>query len=111
MDDSNTILFEDAKVVGSLIKESDFRSKYPNMSLKDAKSMFFEETKKFAFLGFYVPTKDVIKIVNFSLTDIMNNIDKKIVFESNLTPTKFTPKDFYDRLIHFYHTSYERENN
>lgn len=106
MDDSNTILFEDAKVVGSLIKESDFRSKYPNMSLKDAKSMFFEETKKFAFLGFYVPTKDVIKIVNFSLTDIMNNIDKKIVFESNLTPTKFTPKDFYDRLIHFYHTSY-----
>ena len=23
-------------------------------------------------------TKDVIKIVNFSLTDIMNNIDKKI---------------------------------
>jgi len=119
MNDTNTILFEDNHVVGFMIPKDDFVKKSDQLTFEEAKSMYLDQMRSYAYIGFYSPKKDKIIITNFSLDTIMQSIDNmdanKIVIEPELIDDRKEnlPKieevsisEYYDRLIHFYHTSY-----
>ena len=119
MNDPNTMLFEDNQVVGYLMPKTEFEKKGKYTSIEDTKSMYFDEMRSYAYIGFYVPNKDKIIITNFSLTNIMESIEKmdsdKVIIAPELMKNgeeekdvelEFSPRHFYDKLINFYHSSY-----
>lgn len=119
MNDPNTMLFEDNQVVGYLMPKTEFEKKGKYTSIEDTKSMYFDEMRSYAYIGFYVPKKDKIIITNFSLTNIMESIEKmdsdKVIIAPELMKNgeeekdvelEFSPRHFYDKLINFYHSSY-----
>ncbi len=65
---------ENQSGVGYIISESDLLAKYPDCSIVEAKSRYFDEIYDISSLGFYLPDRDIIALVPLNLKEMFYNL-------------------------------------
>ena len=103
--DGNTITSDETNVINFIIPKEELEK--AELPYNEAKNMYFEKIKRHAHIGFYSPKKEGIVITHFSLEELLTKAEKKELEQNNNKKLEYDPKEFYDKLIDFYHTGYE----
>ena len=90
--------FSNENVIGYLIKEKDLLKEYEDLSLSEAKQEYFDDSKEFTLIGFYIYSQEKIEFLKLGISDLFYYLNALKL--SNQNPFEFISSEkLYELLL------------